>query len=129
MVKMAERKTSPRTIYMKLLGRDVEGAQLADVRRADALVDESLTLLDDDEPTLRGWLRDDSEINELLRVHTSATFALLQRNGQRGMPLEHTMHQIDSLNYRLICTVALAAAMRERPSATDWSWADGWGTE
>ena len=116
MEEMAARKTSPRKVLTRLLANaGLEGSGLTDLARADTFVDESLHQLEHEEPSLLAWLRDDPEVNDLLKVHTSATYALLHRNSDQGRPLAYTMRQIDSLNYRLICTVAMAAAARERP--------------
>ena len=115
-----ERKTDARNVLMKLLKREgVDETTLADVRRADAFVDEALDALDAEEPALMGWLNS-PEVNELLRVQTAASYALIIRDNQRGVPLEQMVHRLQTLNYRAICALSLAAAMRERPGVTDW---------
>lgn len=112
--------SNARGVLTKLLKRGgLAAIDLANARRADALVDEALDVLDHEEPELREYLNS-MEVEELLRVQTSASYALIVRDNRRGLPLEDMVHRLQTLNFRTICAVALAAAMHERPRAADW---------
>ncbi len=114
-----ERKTSPRKVYGRLLS-SVEGLDPGNIEASDRMVDESLALLEEEEPTLLHWLTTDPDIDRLLGTHTVALHALLVGDHRRGYPLEHTIGRVDALNYRLVCAVAVVATMRERPLAKEY---------
>ncbi len=110
------RRTSPRRILTRLLtnsGLDKE--EMGDVQKTDAFVDEGLSLLENEEPALLDWLQHDPEVRRLLQVQVSATYVMLLRNAAAKRPLSYSMGQLDSLNYRAACALAVAASMRARP--------------
>ncbi|KKN31198.1 hypothetical protein LCGC14_0826210 [marine sediment metagenome] len=113
-----DRKISPRRVYGRLTST-MQGIDKDVVAASDRLVDESLELLEDEEPRLLHWLKTNPEIDTLLGSHTVAMHALLFGDSRRGYPLEHTMGRLDALNYRLVCTLAVMATMRERPLAKE----------
>ncbi len=117
-MEVMERKTSPRKIYNKLLG-NAQHINQSYVEAADRMVDEALGLLEDEEPGLRDWLQSDTEANRLLNTHSIALHVLIWNDSQRGYDLDRTMGRVDALNYRLFSTMAVMAAMRERPLAKE----------
>ncbi len=113
-----DRKISPRRVYSRL-SSSMKGIDKDVVAASDRLVDESLELLENEEPGLLHWLKMNPEIDSLLGSHTVAMHALLFGDSRRGYSLEHTMGRLDALNYRLVCAMAVMAAMRERPLAKE----------
>ena len=111
------RKLEPRRLLFRILeDQDLSPGQMLDVERADVFEDEMLALLRTEEPLLLDWLRNSIEVGGLMQAHTSAILGLLLRNSNEK-PLIETMDQIDTLNFRLACTLVTAATMRERPKA------------
>lgn len=122
-MEVMERRTSPRNVYARLIA-SMRGIDPDTVAASDRLMDESLTLLENEEPGLLRWLSTDPDIDRLLGTHTVALHQLLTGDARRGYSFEHTMGRVDALNYRLACTMAIASAMRERPLAKEvrpWS--------
>ncbi len=112
------RKLEPRRLLFRILeDQGLPPGQMLDVERADVFEDEMLALLRTEEPLLLDWLRNSVEVGGLMQAHTSAILGLLLWNSDREKPLSETMDQIDTLNFRLACTLVTAATMRERPKA------------
>ena len=119
------RNLAPRRLLSRLLkdsGLDEPQRQAAE--RADHFVDEALGILNGaEEPSLRDWLLDDEELITTLQTQTVALYALILRHLNQeqveAVAWERVLLQIDTLTFRLVCAVAVAAAMRERPKVKE----------
>lgn len=112
-----DRKTSLRNVYSRLTS-SMKGISADTMAASDTMVDEALALLENEEPGLLSWMQS-PEIDSLLGSHTVAMYALLTGDHQRGYNFDYTMGRVDALNYRLVCTLAVMATMRERPLAKE----------
>lgn len=114
------RKLEPRRLLSRILeDQGLPPGQMLDVERADIFEDEMLTLLRTEEPHLLDWLRNSVEVGGLMQAHTSAIMGLLLWGAEREKSLTETIDQIDTLNFRLACTLVTAAVMRGRPKAEE----------
>ena len=104
-----------RGVMTRLLASlDMTDFDRSEITLADAYLDEALDAVDDEEPTLLGWLSNDTDLERLCWANRSVMYWLVVRNSQRGVPLQRTINSIDKLVSRMLAATAWRATMRAR---------------
>lgn len=86
----------------------------ADIEDADRWVDEALTALETEEPSMLKWVSEDPFAREALNATTIAIFNSVNRAMHQGRPMGEVLRWISFYNYRLAAASAWHSANRER---------------
>lgn len=86
----------------------------AAIAQADAYMDEALDAVDDEEPTLLEWLKNDPELEQLCWANRSVTYWLIRDGLKNGVPLSTMTYMLGALFSRVLAATAWRATMRAR---------------
>jgi len=116
---------SPRRQLARLVRKHKVEVKNTDIEFGDKWIDEALTVIETEEPSMLDWLSKDPELQTAFRSTLYGIYASIKRDVTRGASIQDTIKWIDFLNYRLTCAVAWYASQRERESILGVSEDDG----
>lgn len=105
---------SPRNQLDKALSKGLVSMRPADVEDADRWVDEALTVLETEEPSMLEWFSGDEDVSRALDATSIAIFNAVHRGMMLGQPVDKILRWINFYNYRMACASAWNSANRER---------------
>ena len=101
-------------VLFNILKSHISGEDVGYIREADKYIDSSLFALKGEEPALKEWLEEDEDLKRVLKSNMSAIYGVFLDDRERGRSLEYTLRRVRILLFRLSCSVAWRAVMRDR---------------